>query len=187
MKINKTNKINHSVSATQAGWRLKANIKWGIVKVLIIATFVGLLAFAINPLLCFLPIFGAALGALFSTLEIQNKIVHRRKSYPRTPFYLQMANKRPNLMIPPAVFYSSVITGTVAIFLGAAIHGLLLNDPSGYIIASIASFLVASVLVPAILYFLPVWQRVEPDLSSYGYDELKVGDQFELDLDEPSY
>ncbi|EJG1355486.1 hypothetical protein IB299_22610 [Vibrio parahaemolyticus] len=168
-----------SISPTEAGWEIKENTKLRICEVIAV---VAILAFIANPLLSLAPI-----GALFATLTINSKITDRRKAYAKTPFFREMIGKRPHLRVPPSTYYPMLLIGTLAIVLGFLVHGLILDEASGFVYAAIASYFVAKVVTAETLYHLPIWKRIDSIVVSIEEDELKVGEQMELDLDEPSY
>ncbi|HCG9688749.1 TPA: hypothetical protein NJ900_004484 [Vibrio parahaemolyticus] len=179
MKIQTKQPKKHSVSPVEAGWEIQENTKLTITEVLSV---IAILAFIANPLLSLAPI-----GALFATLTINSKIADRRKTYVKTPFFREMIGKRPHLRVPPLTYYPMLLIGTLAIVLGSLVHGLILDESSGYVYAAIGSYFVAKVVTTEALYHLPIWKRIEPIVVSIEEDELKVGEQMELDLDEPSY
>lgn len=179
MKIQTKQAKKHSVSPTEAGWEIKENTKLAIAEALAV---IAILAFIANPLLALAPI-----GALFATLTINSKIGDRRKSYVKTPFFRQMIGKRPHLRVPPSTYYPTLLLGTLSIVLGSLVHGFLLSESSGFVYAAIASYFVARVFTAEVLYHLPIWKRIEPIVVNIEEEELKVGEQMELDLDEPNY
>ncbi|EOD9110347.1 hypothetical protein ACQSNQ_004494 [Vibrio parahaemolyticus] len=139
---------------------------------------IAILAFIANPLLSLAPI-----GALFATLAIKSKIADRRKTYVRTPFFRQMIGKRPHLRVPPSTYYTTLLIGTLIIVLGSLVHGLILDEASGFIYAAIASYFLAKAVTSEVLYHLPIWKRIEPvTISSIDDKELEVGEQMELDF-----
>ncbi|MDF5168630.1 hypothetical protein P3612_21790 [Vibrio parahaemolyticus] len=167
-----------SISPTEAGWEIKENTKLRICEVIAV---VAILAFIANPLLSLAPI-----GALFATLIINSKVTDRRMAYVKTPFFREMIGRRPHLRVPPLTYYPTLLLGTLAIVLGSLVHGLILDESSGYVYAAIGSYFVSKVVTTEALYHLPIWKRIEPIVFIIE-EELKVGDQMELDLDEPSY
>ncbi|EPM5840932.1 hypothetical protein ACTNNG_004420 [Vibrio parahaemolyticus] len=179
MKIQTKQPKKHSVSPTEAGWELQENTKLRICEVIAV---VAILAFIANPLLSLAPI-----GVLFATLTINSKIADRRKAYVKTPFFREMIGRRPHLRVPPSTYYPTLLMGTLIIVLGSLVHGLILNEASGFVYAAIASYFVARVFTAEVLYHLPIWKRIEPIVVNIEEEELKVGEQMELDLDEPSY
>lgn len=179
MKIQTKQPKKQSISPVEAGWEIQENTKLAIAEVL---TVIAILTFIANPLLSLAPI-----GALFATLTINSKISDRRKTYVKTPFFREMIGKRPHLRVPPLTYYPMLLIGTLAIVLGSLVHGLILDEASGFIYAAIASYFVTKVVTAEVLYQLPIWKRIEPIIVSTKEDELKVGDQMELNLDEPSY
>ncbi|EIO4083905.1 hypothetical protein LQK65_004387 [Vibrio parahaemolyticus] len=176
MKIQTKQSKKRSVSPVEAGWEIQEKTKLKIAEVLAV---IAILAFIANPLLALAPI-----GALFATLTINSKIGDRRKSYVKTPFFRQMIGKRPHLRVPPSTYYPTLLMGTLIIVLGSLVHGLILNEASGFVYAAIASYFSAKVVTAEILYHLPIWKRIEPIIVSTKEEELKIGDQLELDLDE---
>ncbi|HBC3506391.1 TPA: hypothetical protein KDZ07_004361 [Vibrio parahaemolyticus] len=179
MKIQTKQPKKHSVSPVEAGWEIQENTKLRICEVIAVIAILGFIA---NPLLALAPI-----GALFATLTINSKVTDRRKSYAKTPFFKEMIGKRPHLRVNPSTYYPTLLLGTLAIALGSLVHGLILDESSGFVYAAIASYFLSKVVTAEILYHLPIWKRIEPIVVSIEEDELKVGDQMELDLDEPSY
>lgn len=179
MKIQNKQTKKRSISPTEAGWEIKENTKLRICEVIAV---VAILAFIANPLLSLAPI-----GALFATLTINSKVADRRKSYAKTPFFRQMIGKRAHLRVPPSTYYPTLLTGTLIIVLGSLVHGLILDEASGFVYAAVASYFVTRVFTAEVLYQLPIWKRIEPIVVNIEEEELKVGEQMELDLDEPSY
>ncbi|ELI3524297.1 hypothetical protein ACUVJI_23005 (plasmid) [Vibrio parahaemolyticus] len=175
MKIQTKQAKKHSVSPVEAGWEIQENTKLTITEVLSV---IAILAFIANPLLALAPI-----GALFATLTINSKIGDRRKSYVKTPFFRQMIGKRPHLRVPPSNYYPTLLLGTLFIVLGSLVHGLILNEASGFVYAAIASYFLAKVVTAEILYHLPIWKRIEPVIVKIeNNEELEVGEQMELDF-----
>ncbi|EGQ9712126.1 hypothetical protein FWP34_22840 [Vibrio parahaemolyticus] len=175
MKIQTKQTKKRSISPTEAGWEIQENTKLTITEVLSV---IAILAFIANPLLSLAP-----LGALFATLTINSKIGDRRKSYVKTPFFREMIGKRPHLRVPPLIYYLTLLIGTLTIILGSLVHGLILNESSGFVYAVIASYFVAKVVTSEVLYHLPIWKRIEPvTISSIDDEELEVGEQMELDF-----
>ncbi|HCG6024077.1 hypothetical protein ACSTG6_20410 [Vibrio parahaemolyticus] len=179
MKIQTKQPKKHSVSPVEAGWEIQEKTKLKIAEVLAV---IAILAFIANPLLALAPI-----GALFATLTINSKIADRRKAYVKTPFFKEMIGKRPHLRVNPSTYYPTLLLGTLAIALGSLVHGLILDESSGFIYAAIGSYFVAKDVTTEAIYHLPIWKRIEPIVVSIEEDELKVGDQMELDLDDTSY
>ncbi|EJC7971178.1 hypothetical protein ACEWH9_00070 [Vibrio diabolicus] len=179
MKIQTRQTKKRSISPTEAGWEIQEKTKLKIAEALAVISILGFIA---NPLLALAPI-----GALFATLTINSKISDRRMSYVKTPFFRQMIGRRPHLRVNPSTYYPTLLLGTLTIALGSLVHGLILNEASGFVYAAIASYFVAKVVTAEILYHLPIWKRIEPIVVSIEEDELKVGEQMEPDLDEPSY
>ncbi|WP_337162368.1 hypothetical protein [Vibrio parahaemolyticus] len=179
MKIQTKQPKKQSISPVEAGWEIQENTKLKIAEALAV---IAILAFIANPLLALAPI-----GALFATLTINSKVADRRRAYVKTPFFRQMIGKRPHLRVPPSTYYPTLLLGTLAIVLGSLVHGLILDESSGFIYAAIGSYFVARVLTAEVLYHLPIWSKKIPDLSHYSNDETEAGEQLELDLDEASY
>ncbi|EHU0358675.1 hypothetical protein [Vibrio sp. A1-1] len=174
MKIQTKQPKKHSVSPVEAGWEIQEKTKLKIAEVLAV---IAILAFIANPLLALAPI-----GALFATLTINSKIADRRKAYVKTPFFKEMIGKRPHLRVNPSTYYPTLLLGTLAIALGSLVHGLILDESSGFIYAAIGSYFVAKDVTTEAIYHLPIWKRIEPIVVSIEEDELKVGDQMELDF-----
>ncbi|EMJ7310137.1 hypothetical protein V7985_004851 [Vibrio parahaemolyticus] len=174
MKIQTKQPKKHSVSPVEAGWKIQENTKLTITEVLSV---IAILAFIANPLLALAPI-----GALFATLTINSKIADRRKAYVKTPFFKEMIGRRPHLRVPPSTYYPTLLLGTLVIVLGSLVHGLILDESSGHVYAAIGSYFVSKVVTTEALYQLPIWKRVEPIVFSIEEDELKVGEQMELDF-----
>ncbi|HHG3324341.1 hypothetical protein [Vibrio parahaemolyticus] len=175
MKIQTRQPKKQSISPVSAGWEIQENAKLTITEGLAV---IAILAFIANPLLSLAPI-----GALFATLAIKSKIADRRKTYVRTPFFRQMIGKRPHLRVPPSTYYPTLLIGTLIIVLGSLVHGLILDEASGFIYAAIASYFLAKAVTSEVLYHLPIWKRIEPvTISSIDDKELEVGEQMELDF-----
>lgn len=179
MKIQTRQPKKQSISPVEAGWEIEEKTKLKIAEVLAV---IAILAFVANPLLALAPV-----GALFTTLAINNKVAHRREAYAKTPFFKEMIGKRPHLRVPPSTYYPTLLIGTLAIVLGSLVYGLILDEAFGFVYAAIASYFVAKVVTAETLYRLPIWKRIEPIVVSIEEGELKVGEQTELDLDEPNY
>ncbi|MEE7818685.1 hypothetical protein ACXU6U_22275 [Vibrio parahaemolyticus] len=175
MKIQTKQSKKRSVSPVEAGWEIQEKTKLKITEVLAV---IAILAFIANPLLALAPI-----GALFATLTINSKIADRRKAYVKTPFFKEMIGKRPHLRVNPSTYYPTLLLGTLAIALGSLVHGLILDESSGFIYAAIGSYFVSKVVTTEALYHLPIWKRIEPvTISSIDDEELEVGEQMELDF-----
>ncbi|HBH7885609.1 TPA: hypothetical protein KDX58_004300 [Vibrio parahaemolyticus] len=174
MKIQTRQPKKQSISPVEAGWEIQENTKLRICEVIAVIT---ILAFITNPILSLAPI-----GALFATLTINSKVADRRRAYVKTPFFRQMIGRRPHLRVPPSTYYPTLLLGTLAIVLGSLVHGLILDEASGFIYAAIGSYFVARVITDEILYQMPIWKRIEPIVFSIEEEELKVGDQMELDF-----
>ncbi|MDF5517252.1 hypothetical protein P3698_22410 [Vibrio parahaemolyticus] len=173
MKIQTKQSKKRSVSPVEAGWEIQEKTKLKITEVLAV---IAILAFIANPLLALAPI-----GALFATLTINSKIADRRKAYVKTPFFKEMIGKRPHLRVNPSTYYPTLLLGTLAIALGSLVHGLILDESSGFIYAAIGSYFVSKVVTTEALYHLPIWKRIEPvTISSIDDEELEVGEQMEL-------
>ncbi|MFW0926523.1 hypothetical protein ACEWBP_22715 [Vibrio parahaemolyticus] len=179
MKIQTRQPKKQSISPVEAGWEIQENTKLRICEVIVV---VAILAFIANPLISLAPI-----GVLFATLTINSKIADRRTAYVKTPFFREMIGKRPHLRVNPSTYYPTLLLSTLIIVLGSLVHGLILDEVSGFVYAAIASYFLTKVVTSEILYHLPIWKRIDPIVVSIEEDELKVGDQMELDLDEPSY
>ncbi|EGR1624359.1 hypothetical protein D6L30_23430 [Vibrio parahaemolyticus] len=174
MKIQTKQLKKRSVSPVEAGWAIQEKTKLKIAEVLAV---IAILAFIANPLLALAPI-----GALFATLTINSKVADRRRAYVKTPFFKEMIGKRPHLRVNPSTYYPTLLLGTLAIVLGSLVHGLILDESSGFIYAAIGSYFASRVITDEILYHMPIWKRIEPIVFSIEEEELKVGDQMELDF-----
>ncbi|HAS6299733.1 TPA: hypothetical protein NJ810_004444 [Vibrio parahaemolyticus] len=175
MKIQTKQLKKRSVSPVEAGWAIQEKTKLKITEVLSV---IAILAFIANPLLSLAPI-----AAMFATLTINSKIGDRRKSYAKTPFFRKMIGKRPHMRVNPSTYYPTLLLGTLAIVLGSLVHGLILDESSGYVYAAIGSYFVSKVVTTETLYHLPIWKRIEPvTISSIDDEELEVGKQMELDF-----
>ncbi|HCG9364967.1 hypothetical protein [Vibrio antiquarius] len=175
MKIQTKQFKKRSVSPVEAGWAIQEKTKLKIAEVLAV---IAILAFIANPLLALAPI-----GALFATLTINSKVADRRNAYVKTPFFKEMIGKRPHLRVNPSTYYPTLLLCTLAIVLGSLVHGLILDEASGFVYAAIASYFLSKVFTAEVLYHLPIWKRVEPFIiSSRDDDELEVGEQMELDF-----
>lgn len=175
MKIQTKQPKKHSVSPVEAGREIQEKTKLKIAEVLAV---IAILAFIANPLLALAPI-----GALFATLTINSKVADRRKAYVKTPFFRQMIGRRPHLRVPPSTYYPTLLIGTLIIVLGSLVHGLILDEASGFVYAATSSYFVAKVVTDEILYHLPIWKRIEPVIVKIeDNEELEVGEQMELDF-----
>ncbi|HAS6199275.1 TPA: hypothetical protein I7171_21065 [Vibrio vulnificus] len=163
MKIQTKQSKKRSVSPVEAGWEIQEKTKLKITEVLAV---IAILAFIANPLLALAPI-----GALFATLTINSKIADRRKAYVKTPFFKEMIGKRPHLRVNPSTYYPTLLLGTLAIALGSLVHGLILDESSGFIYAAIGSYFVAKDVTTEAIYHLPIWKRIEPIVVSIEDDE----------------